>query len=56
MIMCAEPLPCPECGAKAMRLVVETRRMVDGLQVPQLRHSGARRAARVFLGSELCPN
>lgn len=34
----SETLPCPECGIEAMKLVVETCRLKDGLSVPRLRH------------------
>jgi transcriptional regulator NrdR family protein len=35
--MC-EPLPCADCGAEAVRLVIESCRLADGVQMPRLQH------------------
>ena len=48
----SEPLPCPECGAEAMRLVVETCRLGDGLQAPRLRHFRCKSCGARFFTDE----
>lgn len=34
----SEPLPCAECGADAMRRVVQTCDLTDGLHIKRLAH------------------
>ena len=48
----SESLPCPECGAEAMRLVVETCHLGDGSQVPRLRHFRCKACGARFFTDE----
>lgn len=48
----SEPLPCPECGVEAMRLVVEDCRLADGVEVPRLRHYRCKSCGSRFFPDE----